>query len=85
MVFFVNVELLRDLLNLGYGDFAGLIKAVRNFERVDSLVEQLLGLVENGAGKDYNTGSSISNFVVLTGRELSEEFRGLMVNLQKKT
>ena len=71
-------------LNFLDGDLTSLVESVRNFERVDSLVQQFLGLVKDSSSKDNNTGSSIADFIVLRGRKLGKEFGGLVMDLLKK-
>lgn len=83
MVVFVDVDLSCDALDLGNRDFASLVKSVRNFEGVDALVEELLGLVEDSTGKDDNTGGSVTDLVVLGRGKLGKEFGGLVMDLYK--
>ena len=63
------------------GDVTSALKSIGNLQWVDTLVEELLSLLEDGTSKDDNTGSTITNFVVLGGREFCEKFGGLMVDL----
>jgi hypothetical protein len=83
VVVFVDVDLSCDALDLGNRDFASLVKSVRNFEGVDALVEELLGLVEDSTGKDDNTGGSVTDLVVLGSGKLGKEFGGLVMDLYK--
>lgn len=83
VVIFVDVNLSCDFLNLGNRDFASLVKSVRNFEGVDTLVEELLGLVEDSSSEDDNTGGTVTDLVVLGRGELGKEFGGLVMDLYK--
>jgi hypothetical protein len=76
-----NVNLLLNLIELLHSDVTSSLEAVSNLQWVDSLVEELLGLLENGASKDNDTSSSISDFIILGSRELNQEFGGLMMDL----
>ena len=82
VVLLVDVDFGGDLLNLRYRNLAGLVESIRNFQRVDALVKELLGLVEDGSCQDDNTSSAITDFIILTSRELGKKFRGLMVDLK---
>ena len=81
LIFLVDVELLGDRFNLFDSDFASLVKSIRNFQRMDTLVKQFLGLVENGSSEDHNTSGTITNLIVLTGGQFSKKFGSLMMNL----
>lgn len=63
-----------------YSDFAGSFKAVSDLEWMDTLVEQLLGLLKDGTSQHDNTGGSISNFIVLGSRKFSQKFGGLVMD-----
>jgi hypothetical protein len=47
---------------------------------VDALVEELLGLVEQGTGEDNDTGRAVTDLVVLGLGELDEEASGLVLD-----
>ena len=76
-----DVDLLLDGVEVLDGDLARLLEAVSDFERVDSLVEQLLGLLQDGASQHDDTSGAIADLVVLRSRQLDEEFGSLMVDL----
>mmetsp|Transcript_40263 Transcript_40263/g.61440 ORF Transcript_40263/g.61440 Transcript_40263/m.61440 type:complete len:306 (-) Transcript_40263:19-936(-) len=81
MVVLGDVELFLDVVKLLDSDIAGLLKSVRNFKRVNSLVQQPLSLLQNGSGEHHNTRSSVSDFVVLGGGKLNQQSGGLVVDL----
>ena len=81
MIVLMNVELFLDLFDFFHSNFAGLFKAVRNFERVDTLVKKFLGLLEDCSCKHNHTSCAITDLVVLRGRKFSQKTRSLMVNL----
>jgi hypothetical protein len=81
VVIFVDVNLSCDSLNLLNRDFTSLVKSVRNFEGVDALVEELLGLVEDSTSEDDNTGGSVTDLVVLGRGKLGKKFGGLVMDL----
>mmetsp|Transcript_1006 Transcript_1006/g.1808 ORF Transcript_1006/g.1808 Transcript_1006/m.1808 type:complete len:305 (+) Transcript_1006:748-1662(+) len=76
-----DVDLLLDAVQLVHGDVASLLESVGDLQGVDALVEQLLGLLEDGAGKDHHSGRAVSNLVVLRSGQLDKEFGGLVVDL----
>lgn len=61
----VDVKFLLDLVDFLDGDVTGLFETIRNFERVDALLQQLLSLFENGSRKNNDASCSVTNFVVL--------------------
>ena len=67
VIVLMNVELFLDLFDFVHSNFAGLFKAVGNFERVDTLVEKFLGLLEDRSCKHNHTSRAISDLVVLRG------------------
>ena len=81
MVIFLDVNLDCDLLNLPNRDLAGLVESIRNFERVDALLKELLGLVKDSTSEHDNTGSSVTDLVVLGRGKLGKEFGGLVMDL----
>ena len=81
MVVLGDVDLLLDFVKLVHGDVAGLLEAVSDLQRVDTLVEELLGLLEDGAGEHDDSGGSISDFVVLRCGQLDQQLGGLVMNL----
>ena len=60
-----DVNLFLDLLKLLDSNFASIVETISNFKWVDTLVEELLCLLEDGTSQYDYTGSSISNFVIL--------------------
>ena len=81
VVVLLDVNLLLDLTNSLGGNIASLFKAVSDLEGMDTLVEEFLGLVEEGASKDDDTGGSITDLIVLRLGELDEETSSLVLNL----
>ena len=52
---------------------------------MDALVEELLGLVKDGTSEHDNTGSSVTDLVVLGRGKLGKEFGGLVMDLFTKS
>ena len=65
MIVLEDVELLLDLLDPTDGNVAGSLKTIGDFERVDAALQQFLGLLEDGPGKDDNTSRAVSDLIVL--------------------
>jgi hypothetical protein len=78
-----NVNFLSNLVEMGDGDVTGLFESVGDLQWVKTLVEQLLGLLQDSSGKDDDTSGTISDFVILGGGKLHQEFGGLMMNLEE--
>lgn len=84
VVILLDVDLLLDLLEPVDSNLARLLETICNLERVNALVKQLLGLLEDGASKHNNTGSAVTDLVILRSRKLDEELGSLMMDLQGK-
>ena len=69
------------MIKLVDGDVASLLETIGDLERVNALVEQLLGLLEDGASEDDNTGGTVTNLVILGSGELNKKLGGLMMDL----
>ena len=65
MVVLEDVELLLDLLDPTDSNVAGSLETIGDFERVDATLQQFLGLLEDGAGKDDHTSRAITDLIVL--------------------
>ena len=81
VVILENVQLLLDLLDPTDSNVARPFETIGDFQRVDAPLQKFLSLLKDGAGKDDNTSSTITNLIVLGGREFCEKFGGLMVDL----
>jgi hypothetical protein len=81
MVVLGNIYLLLNLVQLLHCNLAGGLKAVSDLQWVDTLIEKLLGLLEDGASEDHNSGSSISDLIVLGCGKLYQKSGGLMMDL----
>ena len=75
-----DVEWLLDLIELLDSDVTSGLKTIGNLKWVNTFVEKLLRLLKDSTSQNNNTCGSISNFVILGGRELDEESSGLMMN-----
>ena len=77
----LDVDVLLDRVQVLDGDLARLLEAIRDFERVNAFVEELLSLFQDGAGKHNNTGRSIADLVVLRSGQLDQQLGGLVMDL----
>tara|TARA_B110000285_G_C15094348_1_gene601016 strand:- start:272 stop:667 length:396 start_codon:yes stop_codon:yes gene_type:complete len=68
------------LIELGDSDITSCFKTISDLKWMKTFIEELLGLLKDGTSQNDNTGSSISDFVILGGRELNEESGGLMMD-----
>lgn len=80
-----DVKLFSNFGDLVDGDVASALKPIGDLEGVDTLVEEFLGLLKDGTGKNDDTSGAVTDLVVLGGGELGEELRGLMMDLQNRT
>jgi hypothetical protein len=64
--FFLNVF---DSLNC---DIASLLESISNLEWMNALIEELLSLLKESTSEDYDSSSSITDFVILRLRELDQ-------------
>jgi hypothetical protein len=83
VVVFLDVELLLDVTDSLDSDVTSLVETISNLEGVDTLLEELLGLLEDGSSQDDNTSGTVTDLIVLRGGKLGQKFGGLMVNLYK--
>ena len=81
VVVFLDVELLLDVTDSLDSDVTSLVETIGNLEGVNTLLEELLGLLEDGSSQDYNTGGTVTNFVILGSGKLSQESGSLMMDL----
>ena len=81
IVVLLDIKLFLHFEGSGDSDVTSALETISNLQWVDALIEELLGLLKDGAGKDDNTSSTITNLIVLGGREFCEKFGGLMVDL----
>jgi hypothetical protein len=65
MIVLLNVNFLLEILDLLDSDIASLFESIGDFEWVDALIEQLLGLLEESSCQNYYTCGTITDFVVL--------------------
>jgi hypothetical protein len=60
-----DVELLRDFVNALGCNLASEIETISDLERVNNLVEQLLGLLKDGTSQHNDTSGTITDFIIL--------------------
>ena len=65
MIILLNINFLGDFIYFSYCYITGLFKSIGNFERMEPFIKKFLGLFKDGSSKDYNTSSTITNFIVL--------------------
>jgi len=71
----------RDLVELGDGDVAGLVVAVGDADGVDAFVDELGGLFQQGAGKDHDAGGAVADLVVLRLGQLNQQLGNVVGHL----
>jgi len=76
-----DIELLLDLAKLVHSDITSLLETISDFERVDTLFQKFLGLLEDSTGKDDDTCGAIADLVILGGGQLGQKPGGLVMNL----
>jgi len=81
VIVFLDVEVLLDLLDSSNSDLTSLVETISDLQGVNTLLEELLGLLKDGSGQNNNTGGTVTDFVILRGGKLGQKFGGLMVNL----
>jgi hypothetical protein len=62
-----NVNFLLDLIKLLDSDLTSGVEAICNLKGVETLIKELLGLLKDCTSEDHNTGSTITDFVILRG------------------
>ena len=65
VVILLNVNFLLDGVDSLGGDIAGTLESIGNLERVNTLIEQLLCLIEESSCKYDDTSGSITDLIVL--------------------
>ena len=68
MIVLKDVKLLLNLLDPTDRNIAGSFETIGDFERMDALLQQFLGLLEDGTGEDDHTCRSVTNLIVLRCR-----------------
>ena len=81
MIILEDVKLLLDLVDLFHGNVASGLETIRNFERVDALIQKFLGLLEDGTGEHNDTSGAIADLIVLRGGKLGQKPSSLMMDL----
>ena len=81
IIVFLNVKGLFDLVYSVHCDVTSALKSISDFQRVDTLVKELLGLLKDSTSKNDNSSCTVANFVILGCRKLSEKFGSLVMNL----
>lgn len=76
-----ELDHIRDLVKLGNGDVAGLVVSIGDPDGVDSLVDELGGLLQEGASKNHNTGGAVTDLVVLRLGELYQQLGDVVRDL----
>jgi hypothetical protein len=77
----LNVDFFLDLIDSFDCDITSLLKTISNLERVDTLVEKLLGLLKESTGQDNDSCGSISDFIVLRLGKFNQKSGDLMLDL----
>ena len=80
-VVLLDVYLLGDLLKSLDSDVACVFESISYLQGVDTLVEELLGLLEDGSSEHDYTSGTITDFVVLGGTQLNQKPGSLVVDL----
>lgn len=65
-----KLDLVGDLIKLSNRDIAGLVVTVGDSDRVDALVDEVGGLLEQSTSKDNDASSTVTDLVVLRFGEL---------------
>lgn len=65
VVVLLNVDLLLDFTDALGGDITSFLETISNLEGVDTLIKELLGLIEEGSSEHDDTSGSITDFIVL--------------------
>jgi len=65
VVILCNVQLFSDVVYLICCNVASAFESIGDFERVDTLVKELLCLLEDSTSENDDSGGSVSNFVIL--------------------
>jgi hypothetical protein len=60
-----------------------MLETIGNSNRVESAVQETVGLFQKGAGQNDNPGRSVPNFVVLRLRQFHHELGNLMFDFLK--
>ena len=76
-----ELDHVRDLVELGNGDVAGLVVPVGDPDGVDSLVDELGGLLQERAGENHDTGGAVTDLVVLRLGELHQQLGDVVRDL----
>ena len=67
IVILFNVKFFLDVVDSVHCNVTSALKSISDFQWVDTLVKQLLGLLKDSSGKDDDSSRTITNFVVLRG------------------
>lgn len=81
VVILLNVNLLLNGFNSLNSNVTSTLESICYLEGVNTLIEKLLSLIEKGASENNNTGSAISNFVVLRLGKLDKKAGSLVLDL----
>jgi hypothetical protein len=65
VVVLLDVDLFLDLINAFNSDVAGLLEAISDLEGVNTLVQEFLGLIQEGTGEHNNTCGAITDLIIL--------------------
>ena len=80
VIILADVDLLLDLVKLFNSDITSLLETISNLKWVNTFIQKFLSLLKDGTSEDNNTCSSITNFVILGGRQLDKKSGGLVMN-----
>ena len=71
VIIFWDINLFLNVIDFLHSDITSALKSISNFKRMDAFVKELLCLLKDGSSKHNNTGSSVTNLIILGGWELS--------------
>ena len=81
VVVFFNIDFFLYSLNSLDSDVASTFETISDLKGVNTLVKELLSLVKESTGKNDDTSSTVTDFVVLRLGELDEEAGSLVLHL----
>jgi len=80
VVIFGDVDLLLDLSKFLDSDVTSLFETICNLKWMNTFIQKTLGLVKDSTSEDDYTSCSVTDLVILRGRQLDKESGGLVMN-----
>ena len=71
VIIFWDINLFLNVIDFLHSDITSALKSISNFERMDAFVKKFLCLFQDGSCKHNNTGSSVTNLIILWSWEFS--------------